>query len=114
MEFPLSEILTGQVDWETLRVYDRYYGTRNIQTYIREYINIMGDQIHVTGSGNTIVNRSLVQNAFNRVKESLGEETANALLRLEAAINQANNREAAENFGSFSEELKKTAPIRKV
>lgn len=110
VEFPLSDILTGRVDWETLRVYDRYYGTTNIQTYIKEYTNIMGDQINVAGSGNTIVNRSLVQNAFNRAKESLGEETANALLRIEAAINQANNREAAENFESFSEELKKTEP----
>lgn len=110
VEFPISEILTGQVDWETLKVYERYYGTTHNETYIKEYTQIMGDQINVPGSGNTIINRSVVQNAFNKVKESLGEETANALLRVEAAINQANNRDAAENFESFNEELKKSEP----
>jgi hypothetical protein len=110
VEFPLSEIVTGRVDWETLRVYERYYGKTHIETYIKEYTQIMGDQIYVPGSGNTIINRSVVKGAFNRVKESLGEETANALLRVEAAINQANNRDAADNFESFSEELKKPEP----
>ena len=69
-----------------------------------------GDKINVHGSGNTIVNRSSVQNAFNKVKDDYDEETANALKRVEEEINKSGNREAAENFEAFSEELSKPEP----
>jgi hypothetical protein len=47
-----------------------------------------GDEIKVEGSRNTIVNRSLVLDAFNKVKSEYGEETAQALKRVEEEINK--------------------------
>jgi hypothetical protein len=57
-----------------------------IGTYIKEQTNVAGDKIDVHGSGNTIVNRSTVSNAFNRVKAAHSEDIAKALLDVEAAI----------------------------
>jgi hypothetical protein len=113
VEFPISDILRGTVDWETLRVYKQRYGgtyIENIETYIKEFKRMEGDQITVHGSGNIIVSRSTVQNAFNKVKAEYGEETANALKCVEEEINKSGNKEAAENFESFSEELSKPDP----
>ncbi|MET4177728.1 hypothetical protein ABIB99_008855 [Bradyrhizobium sp. LA6.1] len=66
--------------------------------------------INVLGSGNTIVNHSTVTHAFNRVKAAHSEEVAKMLLDVEAAINKSGNKEAAENFESFNEELAKPEP----
>jgi hypothetical protein len=71
---------------------------------------VAGDKIDVRGSGNTIVNRSTVSNAFNRVKAVHSEDVAKALLDVEAAINKSGNKDAAENFESFSAELAKPEP----
>jgi hypothetical protein len=71
---------------------------------------VAGDKIDVPGSGNTIVNRSTVNNAFNKVKAAHSEEVAKALLDVEAAINKSENKEAAENFESFNDELAKPEP----
>lgn len=109
IEFPISDIVRGRVDWETLRVYERHYGNTYIQTYIKENY-VTGDQINVAGNNNTVINHSTVQNAFNKVKETRGEETAKALARIEEEINKSGNKEAAENFESFSEELSKPEP----
>jgi hypothetical protein len=70
----------------------------------------VGDQTIINSSGNTIVDRSVIQNAFNKVKTEYDEETANALKLVEAEINKSENKEAAENFQSFSEELSKAEP----
>jgi hypothetical protein len=113
VEFPISDIVRGVVDWETLEIYKQRYGgmyIENIETYIKEFKNMEGDQITVHGSGNTIINRSIVQNAFNKVKADYDEETANALNRVEEEINKSGNKEAAENFEAFSEELSKPEP----
>ena len=100
-------------NWETLQIYKQRYGgtyIENIETYIKEFRHMEGDQITVHGSGNTIVNRSIVQNAFNKVKADHDEETANALKQVEEEINKSGNKEAAENFEAFSEELSKPEP----
>ena len=82
----------------------------NNNTYIMEQIIVAGDKIDAHGSGNTVVNRSTVKNAFNKVKAAHSEEVAKALLDVEAAINKSGNKEAAENFDSFSDELAKPEP----
>jgi hypothetical protein len=114
VEFPLKDIVRGKVDWETLRAYNKLeagtYIETYIQTYIKEQTNVTGDKIDVRGSGNTIVNRSTVNNAFNKVKAAQSEEVAKALLEVETAINKSGNKEAAENFESFSDELAKPQP----
>lgn len=121
VEFPISDIVRGTVDWETLCVYRQRFsgGYTYIEKYI-EYIGkheenkVTGDQINVHGSGNTVVNRSIVQNAFNKVKTEYDEETANALKRVEEEINKSGNKEAAENFEAFSEELAKPEPKKSI
>jgi hypothetical protein len=114
VEFPLRDIVRGEVDWETLRAYNKLEAGSYIETYIGTYIkeqtNVAGDNINVHGSGNTVVNRSTVNNAFNRVKAAHSEDIAKALLDVEAAINKSGNNDAAENFESFSDELAKPEP----
>ena len=114
VEFPLTDIVRGKVDWETLRAYDKViagtYIKTYIGTYIAEQINVAGDNFKVIGSGNTIVSRSKVQNAFNRVQAAHNEDVAKALVEIEEAINKSGSKEAAENFDSFSDELGKPAP----
>lgn len=110
VEFPLSDIVHGKVDWETLHIYRHQFPGTFIDTYIKEYNQVTGDKIEVNGSGNTIINRSTVQNAFNKVKAAHDETTAKALTDVEAEINKSGNKEAAENFESFSEELTKPEP----
>jgi hypothetical protein len=110
VEFPLADIVRGNVDWETLRAYNKLQAGTYIETYIGEYITVKGDKIDVHGSGNTIVNRSTVSHAFNRVSASHDKEVAKALLDVETEINKSGNRDAAENFESFSEELAKPEP----
>jgi glycerate-2-kinase len=103
--------MKGEIDWENLR---KYREAATYIEYIESQVKIMGDQINATGSGITIVNRSTVQNAFNRVKSEYGEETAKALTLVEQAINKAGKKEAAENFESFNDELQKPEPKKAV
>jgi|HubBroStandDraft_2_1064218.scaffolds.fasta_scaffold93776_2 hypothetical protein len=58
VEFPLMDIINGHVNLATLRSYQRYLGTSVINNYVEKYEKIMGDQINVSGSRNTIINRS--------------------------------------------------------
>jgi hypothetical protein len=109
VEFPISDIVRGVVDWKTLCVYKQRYGGTYVEKYI-EVRHVEGDQIDVHGSDNTIINRSIVQNAFNKIKADYDEETANALKRVEEEITKSGNKEAAENFEAFSEELSRPEP----
>jgi hypothetical protein len=123
VEFPISDIVRGTVDWGTLHVYKQRLRLQetyinNIETYInniekyikQENTTVEGDKIFVPGSGNVIISRSTVQNAFNKVKTEYDEETANALKRVEEEIIKSGNQEAADNFTAFSEELSKPEP----
>jgi uncharacterized protein YjbI with pentapeptide repeats len=74
----------------------------------------LGDQIITTGDNNNIVNRSTVQNAFNKMSAEYGEETAKALVLVEKEINNSGDQEAAENFNSFCEELSKPEPKKSI
>jgi len=58
----------------------------------------------------TIVNRSQVENAFNKINREHDEETAKAILQVEEAVNRSGNLEAVENFDAFNEELGKPEP----
>lgn len=72
------------------------------------------DNINVLGSGNTIVNRSIVQDVFNRIRSEYDKETAQALKHIEEEINESGNKEAADNFKAFNEELQKLEPKKSV
>ena len=61
-------------------------------------------------SNSTIINRSLLQNAFNKAKSETGEEAAEALRKVAEAVAQSGNKEAGELLDQFNEELAKTQP----
>jgi len=109
VEFPLSDIVRGRVDWGTLKIYRNYYQGTHIENYIKEF-QVAGDLINVRGSHNLVVNRSKVKNAFNKIKLNHDEETAKALLQVEEAVNRSGNPEAVENFDAFNDELGKPRP----
>jgi hypothetical protein len=73
----------------------------------------MGDKfenIHTS----TIVNHSLVEKSFNKVRRDYDEETADVLKKIADVIEKSNNEDAAENFTSFNEELQKPEPKKSV
>jgi hypothetical protein len=113
VEFPLSQIIRGEINPDTLRSYRHHASLVGTQaTFIDNYfeyvmeMNMEGEKI-TAGTGAIIVNRSRVQNAFNKVTHDYDESTANALRKIEEEINNSGNKDAAENFNSFNEELEK-------
>jgi hypothetical protein len=58
----------------------------------------------------TIVNRSLVEGAFNRVKAQTDEETAEVLRNVSEAVARSGNKEAGEILDQFNEEITKPEP----
>jgi len=73
----------------------------------------MGDKFENIWNA-TIVNRSVVENAFNKVRSEHNEDIAQALKVVADEIEKSKNTEAAENFNSFNEELQKPEPKRSV
>jgi len=70
---------------------------------------VMGDNFEsVTNS--TIINKSLVQNAFNKVKNEKDEETGNALMKVANEIEKSKDPSAGVLFNGFTEELSKPQP----
>ena len=67
---------------------------------------IMGD-VFKNIQNATIINKSVVENSFNKIKEGYGEDVAKALLQIAEFIEGSGNKEAGELFDSFNEELNK-------
>lgn len=107
IEFPLASILSGQYDPALLDFY-----SQNLRITINKEI-IMGDKFENIQNA-TIINRSLVEKSFNKIRGDFDEETAEALKEVAAEIERSGNREAAENFDSFNEELQKAEPKKSV
>jgi hypothetical protein len=65
---------------------------------------------------NVVVNNSIVENALNKVRSEYteGVNIADALKAVEEEINKSGNKEAAENFESFTEELSKPEPKQSI
>jgi len=86
-----------------------------IRTYIEkvEINNAMGDLIKNV-SNSTFVNRSLVQNSFNKVKKTFGEDTAKAIEQVADLVEKSGNSKAGELFAQFNEELQKPTPRKSV
>lgn len=84
----------------------------NIIYIMGDYVGgrkVMGDSFeNITNS--TIINKSSLQNAFNRLKNEIDEETANSLVRIAKEIEKANDPAASGLFGNFTEELSKPNP----
>ncbi|MGH7888575.1 MAG: COR domain-containing protein, partial [Candidatus Binatia bacterium] len=81
-------------------------------------VNQYGGSINMSHGGDifrgiqnsTIVNRSLVERSFNKVKSEVDEETAKVLLKVAEAVAKSGNKEAGEILDQFNEELAKLEP----
>jgi hypothetical protein len=62
----------------------------------------------------TIINKSVVENSFNKLSKDCGEDVAKALVQIAEFIEKSGNREAGELFDTFNEELNKTEPKKSV
>jgi hypothetical protein len=62
----------------------------------------------------TIVNRSTVENAFNRVAPQVDSELSDALRELADAVQASGSTAAAETYASFTEELERSEPRKSV
>jgi hypothetical protein len=58
----------------------------------------------------TIVNRSLVEKAFNKLNAAGDADAAGALRKIAEVVAQSGNKEAGELFDLFNEELTRTPP----
>jgi hypothetical protein len=74
---------------------------------------IMGD-VFKNIKNSTIVNRSIVEKSFNKIREEIDQDTAMALLRVAEEIDKSGNKEAADLFTNFNEELQKPEPKKPV
>jgi tetratricopeptide (TPR) repeat protein len=74
---------------------------------------IMGDKIENI-QNSTIINRSVVSDSFNKIKEGYGEDVANALMQIAEFIEESGNKEAGELFDSFNNEIKEQEPKKSV
>ena len=74
---------------------------------------IMGDMFKNIQNA-TIINKSVVENSFNKIKEEYGEDVAKAMLQMAEFIEGSGNKEAGDLFDRFNEELNKTEPKKPV
>ncbi|WP_340114869.1 hypothetical protein [Maribellus mangrovi] len=82
--------------------------TDELRTQIINNIT-MGDKFENI-SNSTIINKSVVDNAFNKVKSVADEETANAIKMIAEKVNESGNVAAVSLFNNFSEEIEKEKP----
>jgi tetratricopeptide (TPR) repeat protein len=74
---------------------------------------VMGDKFENIRNA-TIINKSVVENSFNKIRAEQGEGVASALKEIADFIEQQGNREAGELFDRFNEELNKPEPKKSV
>src|SRR6266508_3930552 len=68
----------------------------------------MGDRFE------NISNSTIVERSFNKLAKDYGDDTAQALQQLAGEIEKSGDREAAETFEAFNEELQKPEPKKSV
>jgi hypothetical protein len=68
-----------------------------------------GDHITI-GAGGTNISRSTVSNAFNRVKDGYGDDTADALKKVEEIVEKSGNEKAVKLFNAFTKQLGQEEP----
>jgi hypothetical protein len=79
-----------------------------------QYTNIeevtVGDTFKDIGAGATIINRSTLTNAMNRVATGSDKEVSEALKQVAEFIESQGNTEASDAYSGFLEELEKPKP----
>lgn len=108
VEFSIERLFNNDFDIDLLKAYQGLYGfTINIKELH------MGD-VFENISDSTIVNRSVVEKSFGKIQTEFDEETAKALLLVAEEIAKSGNKEAAELFTGFNEELQKSNPRKNI
>jgi hypothetical protein len=108
MEFPLSHVFE-KIDFNPL-----------LNPYMKHHKFTINVGITMKGSvfqnirGSTIINDSLIIGSFNKVRGELGEDIAKALLKAAEEIEKSGNKEAADLFNGFNEELQKPNPRKTI
>lgn len=69
----------------------------------------MGD-VFIDIHNATLINKSLVENSFNKVKREHDEETAKALVKVAEFIEKSKDPTAVALFDNFNQELDKPQP----
>jgi hypothetical protein len=77
-------------------------------THQREII-IMGD-VFAGIHNSTVINKSFVKDAFNKVQSEVDQATADALLKVAEEVGRSGNQEAGQLLDQFNEELAKPQP----
>ena len=65
----------------------------------------MGDNFESISG--TVINRSIVSNSFNKVKEQVGEEDARLLQQITEEVEKSGNKDAVENMEGYHQEIQK-------
>ena len=65
----------------------------------------MGDKFENINTS-TFINKSAVENSFNKVKKNIDSETAKVLQQIADIIQKSNSKDAGEIFDSFIEIIK--------
>lgn len=107
-EFPISHVFEKMDFKHFLNPYMKHYNfTINVGI-------TMKGSIFQNIRDSTIINESLVVGSFNKIKGELGEDIAKALLKVAEEIEKSGNKEAADLFNGFNEELQKPNPRRTI
>jgi hypothetical protein len=100
----LNNVLSGMMQ-------NNYYSVRIYNQEIKAKEITMGDRyenIH----NSTIINRSVLDNSFNKVKKDFDDNIAESLLKIGSIIEGSGNKEAGELFNSFNYEISKKEPSK--
>lgn len=72
---------------------------------------IMGDNFEFNNAQNfTFVNKSNVENSFNKLKDQFDEETASVIRQIAEIVEKSKKSEAVELFEAFNEEVNRPEP----
>lgn len=105
IEFPIKELGSGIINPEKIPLILNYF---DINLLLRGEI-IVGDVIKNIKNA-TIINKSLVNNSFNRVEKEYDQDVAKALKQVAEFIEKSGNISAGILFDKFNEELNKPKP----
>lgn len=72
-----------------------------------------GDRI-IAGAGATIINRSTVTNAFNRVKKEHDEGTAELIKKVADIVEKSGDPKAIKLFNAFTDQLQNPQPDKTI
>ena len=64
----------------------------------------MGDRI-TAGAGAIVINRAIVQNSLNKIKERKGEDAARLLEQISRHVEESKNPKAVEMWEGFNKQL---------